>query len=251
MNKKENGICMLRETQKRHLFLRAKNIMFKSHYSSKNILLRWIFWKRCDIVLNMIGLVKRNLILDFGTQSGTLLPSLSVMSKKVIGIDIDETTFKANIRIINDLKVNNVDLILCNASTCIKKKLDVIIAMDVLEHIPEPFLSNIIVDFLTLLNDDGILIISLPVENIFYKLSQKIIGSKSEDSEHIHTHHRLYNILNKYFICECTRNLIFFKILRFKPKHEIRKIMLNTIEKRYECKYPISQLLINARKKHI
>lgn len=57
---------------------------------------KWFFWKRLDVVLELIykHVYRRDTALDFGTGTGNILPALSILFDQVYGIDIDERFLK-------------------------------------------------------------------------------------------------------------------------------------------------------------
>ncbi|MBU4220134.1 MAG: class I SAM-dependent methyltransferase [Euryarchaeota archaeon] len=123
---------------------------------------------------------KKSLILDFGCGTGILLKELSKKYDTVYGADINiqiAEQFLKNRGIGNVILFNNSDD--KNYILPIKEKtLDVIICADVLEHVTN--LDNILDKLIKLLNDDGLLIISGPTENILYKFGRTILRYKGD-----------------------------------------------------------------------
>jgi len=111
--------------------------------------------------------------MDFGCGLGTLIPFLVQKSDTVLAVD---PAIKHLIPIANKNGWSNI--IFNQNINQIKKnfanKVDVILALDVLEHIDD--LHNTIEDFRELLKNNGEIYISGPTENILYKLSRKMAG---------------------------------------------------------------------------
>ncbi|MEK6883049.1 MAG: methyltransferase domain-containing protein, partial [Nanoarchaeota archaeon] len=55
-------------------------------YIHPNPLIRWVFWKRLEVMLNMSKKAER--VLDFGSGSGVFLYSLAKNFKEVYGLDV-------------------------------------------------------------------------------------------------------------------------------------------------------------------
>lgn len=149
-------------------------------YNNKLSLVRWLFEKRLYSILSFLPKDKKSLILDFGCGTGILLKELSKKYDTVYGADINiqiAEQFLKNRGIGNVILFNNSDD--KNYILPIKEKtLDVIICADVLEHVTN--LDNILDKLIKLLNDDGLLIISGPTENILYKFGRTILRYKGD-----------------------------------------------------------------------
>ena len=209
-----------------------KRFLIKSNYFSKIYFVRWLFWKRLEVVIKFLK-DGGDSVLDFGTQMGLILPSLSKIFKNVYGVDIDDTTFAINRELIKRLNIGNVKVFTNKKplNQYFKKdSLNPIVALDVLEHIPKRYLFSYLKDFLSLLDKNGCLVVSLPKENSIYRFMQKLINHKPEEAMHFLNYKELESSIKKYFYCEASKNLIFFKIIKFRPKERTR-IMFKIREK--------------------
>jgi 2-polyprenyl-3-methyl-5-hydroxy-6-metoxy-1,4-benzoquinol methylase len=174
-------------------------------YCHPNPLIRSLFWQRIRIVFREISNQKVKNSLDFGCGTGVLLPLLAEFSDNVVGYDINTApinilekhiNFPENIQILNG-KINPLDQI--------EEKFDLITSLDVLEHIPDP--GKVIDNFLNLLKHRGRVIISVPTENILYKMGRKIAGSRFSGEYHEHDAKYILNIAYQKGKVEIISNL--------------------------------------------
>lgn len=152
-------------------------------YSHKNPLINWLFWQRLRKVMEHIESDKYENILDFGCGSGVMLPFLSNISKQVIAMDVDLLPIQSvqkYIPIANNVEVKDVSKI--NISDLSKNSFDLIIALDVLEHVQD--LPKTLEDLFSLLKPNGQLIVSGPTENILYQIGRKIAGPEYSGAYH-------------------------------------------------------------------
>lgn len=152
-------------------------------YSHKNPIINWLFWQRLRKAMEHIESDTYENILDFGCGSGVMLPFLSSVSKQVIAIDVDLLPIQSvqkyiplasNVQIKDATKMNIADLP--------KDSFDLIIALDVLEHVHD--LPNTLTDLFSLLKPNGQLIVSGPTENILYQIGRKIAGPEYSGAYH-------------------------------------------------------------------
>lgn len=153
-------------------------------YSHRNPLINWLFWQRLRKVMDYVhSPTPYAKILDFGCGSGVMLPYLSSISTQVTAMDVDLLPIQSvqkyislpqNVEVkdatkiaIHDLQANSYDLI---------------IALDVLEHVHD--LPQTLRDLLELLKPGGRLIVSGPTENILYRLGRKVAGPEYSGAYH-------------------------------------------------------------------
>ena len=153
-------------------------------YSHRNPLINWLFWQRLRKVMEHIQrptLYER--VLDFGCGSGVMLPYLSQISSHVTAMDVDLLPLErvqkyiplaANIEV-KDASKNSIPDLPANS-------FDLIIALDVLEHVKD--LPRTLNELLTLLKYEGQLIVSGPTENILYRIGRKIAGPEYSGAYH-------------------------------------------------------------------
>lgn len=153
-------------------------------YSHRNPIINWLFWQRLRKVMEYVQKQKPyENILDFGCGSGVMLPFLSSISKQVVAIDVDLLPIQSvqkyillakNVEIKDGTKINISDLQ--------KNSFELIIALDVLEHVQD--LPKTLSDLFSLLKPKGQLIVSGPTENILYQIGRKIAGPEYSGAYH-------------------------------------------------------------------
>ena len=149
-------------------------------YAHRNPLIRWLFWQRLDTAVRFADLKAGAAVLDFGTGSGILLPSLAAAAKHIVATDIELAPSQATAAA-RSIKVEFVKVpdfpqwAALNQGT-----LDCIFALDVLEHVETEELRDLSVAFRSLLRPGGRLIVSGPTETAFYKLGRALAGFKNE-----------------------------------------------------------------------
>ena len=182
-------------------------------YSHKNPIIDWLFWKRIKVAFNYS--VKKNNtknVLDFGCGSGILSYMLAQNGLSVTACDIefgplklvqDKITFPANVDFIEG------DILSKNLA---ENSFDIIFAMDVLEHIDdlEPYIEL----FESLLKPDGVVVVSGPTENVFYKLGRKFAGNRFTGDYHVTNISKIKNAFNKRMKVKSLKKL-FFPIILF------------------------------------
>jgi 2-polyprenyl-3-methyl-5-hydroxy-6-metoxy-1,4-benzoquinol methylase len=153
-------------------------------YSHRNPFINWLFWQRLRKVMEHIeapGAYEK--ILDFGCGSGVMLPYLSQVSKHVSAFDVDllplervqkHIPLASNVKIFDAAKTNIADLP--------ADSFDLIIALDVLEHVKD--LSRTVNELLALLKPNGQMIVSGPTENILYQVGRKLAGPEYSGAYH-------------------------------------------------------------------
>lgn len=197
----------------------AYRIGIHDNYTSKNFLLRWLFWKRLQIILKMAEKISDSeSVLDFGSGWGVLLQSLSEIFQRVQGVDIHRPSIERAQQLIRFLGLNYKNIQIFEVKPDDKllmfkdKTFDCIVATDVLEHIPN--LRDTLLSFKRILKNDGWLIASIPTENILYRFAQKFLGHPASRSWHVHNPKTVIETVKEIYVIKEQHNLLFFKILR-------------------------------------
>ena len=153
-------------------------------YSHPNKIINWVYWTRLRSVMKAIRQFGRICTaFDFGCGSGVLLPFLGQRADKVIGADLDLAPVK---QIQDHIKfpenISFVDLNVHPLETLETESVDLITALNVLEHLEE---SEKTIDILYgMLKPGGIMVVSLPKENKIYNLARKIAGKEFTGDYH-------------------------------------------------------------------
>jgi 2-polyprenyl-3-methyl-5-hydroxy-6-metoxy-1,4-benzoquinol methylase len=153
-------------------------------YSHRNPVINWLFWQRLRTVMEFIkNPAPYEYILDFGCGSGVMLPFLSDISSHVTAMDVDLIPLQ---RVQNHIPLaKNIEVIDASKTSIANlpiNRYDLIIALDVLEHVQD--LPRTLNELLTLLKPNGQLIVSGPTENILYQVGRKIAGPEYSGAYH-------------------------------------------------------------------
>jgi 2-polyprenyl-3-methyl-5-hydroxy-6-metoxy-1,4-benzoquinol methylase len=153
-------------------------------YSHRNPLINWLFWQRLRKVMDHIRrTAPHGRILDFGCGSGVMLPFLSNIGNNIVAMDVDLLPLQ---RVQQYLPLpKNVDVMDATRTSITdlpSNSFDLIIALDVLEHVQD--LPRILKDLLALLKPGGELIVSGPTENILYQIGRKLAGPEYSGAYH-------------------------------------------------------------------
>jgi 2-polyprenyl-3-methyl-5-hydroxy-6-metoxy-1,4-benzoquinol methylase len=152
-------------------------------YAHKNPLIDYLFWKRLYVVYNYINKINCKNVLDFGCGSGVMSYLMEKSGKSVVGVDIEYeplNKIKKYIKFPDDILFIDPEKL---KNSKYNRYFDVIIALDVLEHIED--LESVIKLFKNLLKDGGFVIVSGPTENILYKIGRRIAGRDFKGDYHV------------------------------------------------------------------
>ncbi len=193
-------------------------------YIHSNPIIRWVFWKRFEVLLDMME--KGEKVLEFGAGFGLLLPELSKRFEEVHCIDY---TIKPLEEIKRAYELNNVVI---TKSKGIKlpyddNSFDTAIVCDVLEHFEDSF--DILQEFKRVLKKDGKLMGTIPTENWLYSLARFFLYWRKQENndyaEHLGNSESVKDTMKMFFDMEEEKYVPFrfpiFMIFKAKRKEEI------------------------------
>ena len=153
-------------------------------YSHTNPLIKWLFWRRLHIVMDHLERgAPYARALDFGCGSGVMLPFLSRVCAEVVAADVDLLPLeRMKSRIPLPSNVTEWDASGVAMAQGEAASFDLIIALDVLEHVKD--LPWTLAQLLRLLKKGGWLIISGPTENALYRFGRKLAGPEYSGEYH-------------------------------------------------------------------
>jgi 2-polyprenyl-3-methyl-5-hydroxy-6-metoxy-1,4-benzoquinol methylase len=164
-------------------------------YTNPNPLMRWLTWKRVEVLLSEINSqnLEKGRALDFGCGYGVFLTYLNQSVKHTIAFDLNILELKKMGMKLGWNRISFLDDFSKLAS--MKKSFDLVLASEVLEHVEN--LENTIKIFSDLLTDEGVLLVSGPTENILYQIGRKLAGYSGE--YHVRNIYHIKEVLARYF----------------------------------------------------
>ena len=146
-------------------------------YLHANPLIRWLMWRRYEVLAKLIGERSGPTVLEFGCGMGLFLPELNRRFDRVFAIDLFPDYAKAlcERRALNTQFVATLDEIP-------DVDIDVIVAADVLEHLDD--LPAFSANFARILKPTGKLLVSGPTENLIYRLGRLLAGFGGKGDYH-------------------------------------------------------------------
>jgi 2-polyprenyl-3-methyl-5-hydroxy-6-metoxy-1,4-benzoquinol methylase len=157
---------------------------------------RWMFWKRLDVVARFLaddaGAYASGL--DFGCGLGVLLPTLSRIARRVYASDLVMAPAR---RLAASLHLDNVVFIepAALAWRIAPASLEFVVSTDVLEHVDD--LAGVVGRFHLLLKPGGRLIVSGPTENAIYKAARALAGFGGKGGYHHTDIHRIHEHITR------------------------------------------------------
>ena len=152
-------------------------------YRHENPAMRWMAWRRVEVVAEWLSRLTRDegrvdTLVDFGCGTGVLFEEEKRASNRV-GVDLVlEPAQKLAAQWDLDVEVMQP----ADAERGIEPgSVDIIVAAEVLEHVES--IHDTLVTFKGWLRDGGHLLVSLPTENVLYRLGRRLAGF------HGHYHH--------------------------------------------------------------
>lgn len=149
-----------------------------------------IYWHKLREAFNYLQKRRWDTILEIGCGYGYLLPSLCQIGRRVVGSDIGSIFELCQKVTLEEIKKRHPKLELKAtdarhlSSAIDKESCDVIIAISVLEHIPEYQIA--IQEIRKCLRNQGIFLCVLPTENLLYKIARMTVRYTNEYHKDYH-----------------------------------------------------------------
>ncbi|MFH1641563.1 MAG: methyltransferase domain-containing protein [Nanoarchaeota archaeon] len=163
--------------------LRNPDIAVREYYV-KNKLLSWIFFNRIEYVQDIVNqcIMQKDSCLDIGGGKGILTLFSYNCFNKITCIDLDNKMAKI---IMENHKLKNVKLVTLNFFNWESKdKFHFVFALDVLEHFEN--IDLVVSNLSRITKISSNLVISLPTEDLIYRLCRFTIKNQLDIDEHKH-----------------------------------------------------------------
>jgi 2-polyprenyl-3-methyl-5-hydroxy-6-metoxy-1,4-benzoquinol methylase len=149
-------------------------------YCHWNPLIRWLFWARLDAALTLAALRPDDVVVDFASGTGVLLPSIRAAGASFIGTDLLPQPTEGMLRL-TGLPGRTMTLDdFATWAAAHPRSVDCIFALDVLEHVDDAELVMWSTAFAALLRAGGRLITAGGTETTPYKLGRAVAGFKND-----------------------------------------------------------------------
>ncbi len=208
-------IAELAQWSENHISSEQRDEMAIPSHTHRNPLIRWLMWRRCEVIHALANLGESEAVLEFGCGMGLFLPALADTAGKVWAVDLFPQCAQRLSEMLN-LEVAFV----ANLSEIPDASLDAVVAADVMEHLESP--REYATEFRRTLRPGGRLLVSGPTENLAYKIGRIAAGFADKGGYHHTDIDQLRaDITASGFTLEATRRLPFlfpclFKVFRFR-----------------------------------
>jgi 2-polyprenyl-3-methyl-5-hydroxy-6-metoxy-1,4-benzoquinol methylase len=152
-------------------------------YAHSNPLVDMVFWRRLSVAFAEACRQDGRRALDFGCGTGVMSETLAKAGFAVTAIDLDlgpKRLLEERIGFDRSITFVEGDLLALGLPP---GSFDVILALDVLEHISP--LAPYMREFERLLTPGGVLVVSGPTENGLYRLGRKLAGAEFTGHYHV------------------------------------------------------------------
>jgi ubiquinone/menaquinone biosynthesis C-methylase UbiE len=155
------------------------------YYYSSNSIVRYYFWNRLRSLLNLAKFRPEDTVLEIGFGPGIIFPSLADVSNLIIGIDpllqwipcSPSSCFRIVKKMCKSEGIEGkVELVRGDAQNIpLQQEIcDVVIATDVLEHVPD--LSRSMREIERILKRDGTFLACIPMENFYRRNARRLFN---------------------------------------------------------------------------
>lgn len=159
---------------------------------------RFYYWRKLKLVSSLFKYNPRSVVLDVGCGPGIFIPTLANFFDRVIAIDINDDDLRIARRVCESLKIKNVSLFNINLvnAPIQNESIDIVFAIDVFEHIES--LSLMVDNLCAMMNNDAMLIVSAPTENLFNDIARMSAGFVKPET-HYHSSSEIKSVLDSRF----------------------------------------------------
>jgi SAM-dependent methyltransferase len=147
-------------------------------YLHWNPLIRWLMWRRYEIIAELGGFSEVMTVLEFGCGIGLFLPELVARCGHVMACDLHP---QIAVRLCGQLGLG-VEFV-ADVSAIQPRSLDAVVAADVLEHVSD--LPGLLSLLSGRLRESGRLIVSGPTETAAYRLGRNLAGFGDKGAYHL------------------------------------------------------------------
>jgi len=171
---------MRKVTEKEHpgITPEIRDSMAIPSFLHPNPLVRWLVWRRYEIIGSICNFQPGESVLEFGCGPGFFLPELSARGCRIMALDLFPQ-FAKDLCTVSGISATFPD----SMQDIADGSLNTIVAAQVLEHIENP--SEYYAEFRRLLATGGRLIVSLPTENLLYKAGRIFAGFMNKGDYHV------------------------------------------------------------------
>jgi len=171
---------MRKVTEKEHpgITPEIRDSMAIPSFLHPNPLVRWLVWRRYEIIGSICNFQPGESVLEFGCGPGFFLPELSARGCRIMALDLFPQ-FAKDLCTVSGISATFPD----SMQDIADGSVNTIVAAQVLEHIENP--SEYYAEFRRLLATGGRLIVSLPTENLLYKAGRIFAGFMNKGDYHV------------------------------------------------------------------
>lgn len=168
---------------------------------SKSLLMTFSHRKRFEFARKLVKRFQPSSLLDYGCGDGTFLIYCMNDVEKKIGYDLSETAIVANRE--RTKEDPNFKFMTNDDLTSEQQKYQMVTCMEVMEHCTDESIEKLKNDFSNLLQEDGHLIVSVPIETggaVFIKQAVRTMLGWMKFGSYEHTeHYSLSNLFKMVF----------------------------------------------------
>jgi 2-polyprenyl-3-methyl-5-hydroxy-6-metoxy-1,4-benzoquinol methylase len=189
-------------------------------YAHRNPLIGYLFWNRLRVAYTFCLRQKGRRLLDFGCGPAVLTYALAQRGFQITALDTDlspSVALRQRIAFPESIRFLETDLLACELEP---DSIDMIMALDVLEHIDDlkPYLDQ----FTALLAPGGVILVSAPTENWFYRVGRKLAGKRFTGDYHASGAAEVRMALEHDFVIERVATLVrpipLFELFSARPR---------------------------------